>query len=120
MNLNSAFTAIPEIADLLAAARRLGPALRGATYEALFGLITSTGVRVSEAVHLQDGDVDLKSGMLTVRQTKFAKSRVLFWHRRIRADVCARLAAGPGYHTASQAPGARGVLILLAKIGQAF
>jgi Phage integrase family len=66
-----------EIVDLLAAARRLGPArgLRGATYETLFGLIASTGLRVSEAVHLQDADVDLKLGRLTIRRTKFAKSR---------------------------------------------
>ncbi len=66
-----------EIVELLAAARRLGPApgLRGATYESLFGLIASTGLRVSEAVHLLDADVDLKTGLLTVRQTKFAKSR---------------------------------------------
>ena len=66
-----------EIVELLAAARCLGPApgLRGATYEALFGLIASTGLRVSEAVHLLDTDVDLKTGLLTVRQTKFAKSR---------------------------------------------
>jgi len=66
-----------EIIDLLAAALRLGPSpgLRGATYETLFGLIASTGLRVSEAVHLLDTDVDLKYGMLTIRQTKFAKSR---------------------------------------------
>lgn len=71
-----------EIVDLLAAARRLGPTpgLRGATYEALFGLIASTGLRVSEAVHLRDADVDLKWGMLTVRQTKFAKSRQVPLH----------------------------------------
>lgn len=71
-----------EIIDLLAAARRLGPApgLRGATYETLFGLIASTGLRVSEAVHLLDTDVDLKWGMLTVRQTKFAKSRQVPLH----------------------------------------
>lgn len=67
-----------EIIDLLAAAHNLGsfiPGLRGATYETLFGLIASSGLRVSEAVHLLDTDVDLKSGMLTIRQTKFAKSR---------------------------------------------
>lgn len=69
-----------EIADLLVAARRLTPDLRGATFEALFGLIASTGLRVSEAVHLQDVDVDLKLGMLTVRQTKFAKSRQVPLH----------------------------------------
>jgi len=69
-----------EVIDLLAAARRLGPCLRGATYEALFGLIASAGLRVSEAVHLRDADVDLKSGMLIVRRTKFAKSRQVPLH----------------------------------------
>jgi len=69
-----------EIVDLLAEARRLGPDLRGATYEALFGLLAATGLRVSEAVHLMDADVDLNSGLLTVRQTKFAKSRQVPLH----------------------------------------
>jgi integrase len=72
-----------EIIDLLAAAHNLGstiPGLRGATYETLFGLIASTGLRVSEAVHLLDTEVDLKSGMLTIRQTKFAKSRQVPMH----------------------------------------
>ena len=70
-----------EIADLLAAARHIGPCrLRGATYEALFGLLASTGLRVSEAVRLLDRDVDLKDGILTVRRTKFAKSRQVPMH----------------------------------------
>jgi integrase len=67
-----------ETIELLVAARNLGsfiPGLRGATYETLFGLIASTGLRVSEAVHLLDTEVDLKSGTLTMRKTKFAKSR---------------------------------------------
>lgn len=64
-----------EIADLLAVAHQLHPPLRGATYETLFGLLAATGLRVSEAVHLRNADVDLKAGLLTVRQTKFAKSR---------------------------------------------
>jgi site-specific recombinase XerD len=59
-----------EVVDLLAAARGLGPAgdLRAATYETLFGLIAATGLRLSEAVHLLDADVDLMLGLLTVRQ----------------------------------------------------
>jgi len=69
-----------EIVDLLAVARRLNPALRGATYETLFGLLAATGLRISEAGHLTDADVDLKLGMLTVRQTKFAKSRYVPLH----------------------------------------
>jgi integrase len=71
-----------EIIDLLDVARRLGPppGLRGVTYETLFGLIASTGLRVSEAVHLLDADVDLKCCMLTIRKTKFAKSRQVPMH----------------------------------------
>jgi len=71
-----------EIVDLLSAARKLGPcgSLRPASFETLFGLMASTGLRVSEAIHLRDADVDLKHGMLIVRQTKFAKSRQLPLH----------------------------------------
>ena len=71
-----------EIVDLLAAAHELRPhgGLRPATFETLFGLIASAGLRVSEALDLLDADVDLKFAMLTVRQTKFAKSRQLPLH----------------------------------------
>lgn len=94
-----------EIVDLLRAARQLRPDLRGAGYEALFGLLASTGLRVSEALHLCDGDVDLKIGMLTVRRTKFAKSRqvplhpstvqALLRYRRLRASYIERSPEGP-------------------------
>lgn len=71
-----------EIVDLLSAARTLRPlgGLRPATYETLFGLIATTGLRVSEAVHLSEVDVNLKLSILTVRQTKYAKSRQLPLH----------------------------------------
>ncbi len=71
-----------EIVDLLAAARTLGPPgnLRAATHETLYGLIAAAGLRVSEAMDLLDIDVDLKQGMLTIRQTKFAKSQQLPLH----------------------------------------
>jgi len=71
-----------EIVELLAAARQLGPhgSLRPITFETLFGLMASAGLRVSEAINLRDDDVDLKHGMLTIRQTKFAKSRQLPLH----------------------------------------
>lgn len=71
-----------EVVDLLAAARRLGPApgLRGAVYETLFGLIASTGLRVGEALSLRNMDVDLKAGMLSIHQTKFGKSRQVPMH----------------------------------------
>lgn len=71
-----------EIVELLAAARKIGPrgSLRPATFETLFGLMASTGLRVSEAIHLRDADVDLKQEMLIIRKTKFAKSRQLPLH----------------------------------------
>lgn len=71
-----------EIVDLLAAARRLGPTpgLRGAIFETLFGLIASTGMRISEALSLHNKDVDLKYGMLTIHHTKFGKSRQVPMH----------------------------------------
>lgn len=71
-----------EIIDLLAGARRLGPApgLRGAVFEALFGLIASTGLRIGEALSLHNADVDLKAGMLSIYQTKFGKSRQVPMH----------------------------------------
>jgi integrase len=71
-----------EIVALLAAAGRLSPkgALRPATYRTLFGLIAATGLRLSEALRLECADVDLDAGVLTVRQTKFAKSRLVPLH----------------------------------------
>ena len=71
-----------EIIDLLAAARQLGPApgLRGIVYETLFGLLASTGMRISEALALTNADVDLKRGMLTIHLAKFGKSRQVPLH----------------------------------------
>ncbi|HHA18805.1 MAG TPA: integrase [Methylophaga sp.] len=71
-----------EIIGLLTATRYLKPenGLRCATYETLFGLLASTGMRVSESLHLLNRDVDLKHGMLTIRQTKFSKSRYVPLH----------------------------------------
>ena len=71
-----------EIIELLSAARGLGPfgSLRPVVFETLFGLIASTGLRVSEALSLVNADVDLVAGTLTVRKTKFTKSRMLPLH----------------------------------------
>lgn len=71
-----------EVCRLLEEAGRLTPqaGLRPATYQALFGLLAATGLRISEALHLLDADVDLQNARLTVRQTKFNKSRCLPLH----------------------------------------
>jgi len=71
-----------EIDALLAAALCLPPsgALRRWTYHCLFGLIAVTGMRLSEAIGLQCDDVDLDAGVLTIRLTKFGKSRLVPVH----------------------------------------
>ncbi len=68
-----------EITALLAAALSLPPAnaLRRWTYHCLFGLIAVAGLRHSEALDLRQDDVDLDQGILTIRETKFGKSRLV-------------------------------------------
>lgn len=71
-----------EIAALLKACAELRPAdgLRPHMYVTLFGLLSCTGLRISEALKLTDDDVDLVQGVLTIRQTKFHKSRLVPLH----------------------------------------
>jgi site-specific recombinase XerD len=54
--------------------------VRGQTYSTMFGLIAVAGLRISEAVNLDRADVDLDHGVLTVRGTKFAKTRLVPLH----------------------------------------
>jgi integrase len=71
-----------EIQLLLEAALQL-PSLRGLpskTYYCLLGLLSVTGLRISEALHMRSEDVDLTEGVLTIRGTKFGKSRLVPIH----------------------------------------
>ncbi len=54
--------------------------LRGVCCRALFGLLASTGLRLSEATGLERGDVDLDQGLLHIRSAKFGKSRLVPIH----------------------------------------
>jgi integrase len=67
-----------EIQKLLAAALKLSPSqgLRPRTYYCLFGLLAVAGLRIGEALKLEQPDVDLGEGILTIRQTKFGKTRL--------------------------------------------
>ena len=84
-----------EIRALLRAALSL-PArggLRPWTYHCLLGLLTVTGMRIGEACNLELRDVDLRTGVLTIRSGKFGKSRLIPIHpstRRVLADYLAR------------------------------
>jgi integrase len=64
-----------ELARLLKAAGELSPPLRAATWQTLLSLLAATGMRVSEACRLDRGDAGLDAGVLTIRDSKFGKSR---------------------------------------------
>ena len=49
--------------------------LHAQTHVTLVGLLAATGLRPGEALALDARDVDLQNGILTIRQTKFGKSR---------------------------------------------
>jgi len=76
-----------EIAVLMAAARRLGSpgSIRGETLAILIGLLAATGLRVSEAIGLDPGDVTVDG--LVIRETKFRKSRLVPLHPSARAAL---------------------------------
>jgi integrase len=69
-----------EITALMAAAGKLTPPLRAATWQTLIGLLAVTGMRQSEARHLDRDQVDLHAGVLTVADSKFGKARLQFLH----------------------------------------
>jgi integrase len=71
-----------DIDRLLEAARQLPSpmGLRGLTYATLFGLLAVTGLRISEALALDDADVQRTEAQLTIRRSKFGKSRLIPLH----------------------------------------
>ena len=75
-----------EIDKLVRAASRLPSpqGLNGHTYSTIFGLLSVTGMRVSEAMALDREDVNLEEGILTIRRTKFGKSRLIPLHDSTR------------------------------------
>lgn len=79
-----------QLCQLLRAAAALKPSysLRPQTYRTLFGLLSSTGLRVSEALRLQRDDVNLESGVLHIRESKFGKSRWVPMHPTVKHALC--------------------------------
>lgn len=87
-----------DIVGLMAAARSLPSPQRAATYETLVALLAVTGMRASEAIRLDNDDVDWREGILTVWSSKFQKSRAIPVHpttlaalaryARLRDELC--------------------------------
>ncbi len=80
-----------EIDQLMQAALALQQpdSLRGKTYACLIGLLSVTGLRIGETLGLTPHDVDLQSGLLTVLDTMFGKSRLVPVHASTRVALAA-------------------------------
>jgi integrase/recombinase XerD len=82
----------PDVESLVRAALGWGPegSLQRHVYSTLFGLLAATGLRISEALNLRIEDVTQEG--LVVRNTKFAKSRLLPLHATTRVRLESYLA----------------------------
>jgi integrase/recombinase XerD len=54
--------------------------MRAASYEALFGLLAVSGMRIGEAIALERSDVDLDAGVITIRKPKGDRARLVPLH----------------------------------------
>jgi len=78
-----------EIDLLMAQATRLRSrtGMRALTYSTLIGLLVATGLRPGEALGLDRSDVDLVNGILSIRESKFGKSRFVPVEESTRAAL---------------------------------
>ena len=71
-----------NVLQLVNAARQISPVsqIKGPTFGTVLGLLAVTGMRVGEALALDDGDIDFDRALLTIRLAKGSKSRVIPLH----------------------------------------
>lgn len=71
-----------EISALIKAAGLLSGSLRPHTHATFIGLLAASGLRMGEAIRLKDTDVSLDQNpvVITVRESKFKKSRLVPLH----------------------------------------
>jgi integrase len=93
-----------EIRALIDAAGSLRTRLRVATYQTLLGLLAVTGMRVGEAIRLDRDDVNLETGVITIRSTKFGKTRELPLHSTTVEAVRAYLRQTDGHQSPPSIP----------------
>ena len=79
--------------------------LRPWTYSTLLGLLAVTGMRISEALAIDRDDVDLQKDVLTIRRTKFGKTRLVPIHRTTRDALRAYLRRRDRIFPAVRTPG---------------
>jgi integrase len=114
-----------DIASLMTQARTsITQPLRAATYETLIGLLAATGMRVGEAIRLDQGDVDWTEGALLVRESKFKKSRLVPLHPStldaLRVYACQRNEFRPHLESSSFFVSLTGKRLIYTVIGDTF
>ncbi|MEN6318636.1 MAG: tyrosine-type recombinase/integrase [Syntrophaceae bacterium] len=82
-----------EIARIFKAVDAIKPHARyncSVVYQVLFRMLYGCGLRVSEALNLRVHDIDLDAGVLTIRNGKFNKSRLVVMSESL-TEACAGL-----------------------------
>jgi integrase/recombinase XerD len=94
-----------DIEQLLHATLALPPVdgLRRWTFHCLFGLLSVSGLRIGEAMALTFEDVDLQDAILTIRSTKFGKSRLVPMHSSTVAVLADYMRRRQALHSARPA-----------------
>lgn len=94
-----------DIEQLLRAALAITPVdgLRRWTFHCLFGLLSVSGLRIGEAIALTFEDVDLQDAILTIRSTKFGKSRLVPMHSSTVAVLADYMQRRQAVHSARPA-----------------
>lgn len=95
---------LPQARRLIETARQLPDRPRGQhrglIYSTVYSLLYGLGLRVGEVARLQVGDLDRTRGVLLIRQTKFAKDRLVPFGpamgTRLEHYLAARFSAPPG------------------------
>jgi integrase len=113
-----------EISALITAAGTLQPQLRAATYQTMNSLLAVSGIRIGEAIAFDRGDLDAGEGMLTVRDTKFGKTRLVPLHPSTTAALIRYAALRDEHHPRPASPAlllsTAGTRLLHSNIGLTF
>ncbi|CAM4425954.1 tyrosine-type recombinase/integrase [Paenibacillus alkaliterrae] len=71
------------------------------SYPLLFRLLYCCGLRISEAIHLKVSDVDLHTGVLFIRESKFNKDRLIPMSESLR-EMCMQYTRKLSRHSESE------------------
>jgi integrase len=113
-----------DIIRLLQAAGSMRHPLRAAAHQALLGLIAVTGLRLGEAIALDNADADLDDGILTIRDSKTGRARLVPVHpttaRALRDYTARRDQLCPSPRTTAFFTSSKGTPLRVSNVDLAF